>query len=150
MKSPLIENIYQIEKGDYVGTFYMGAGTISREETVWCRCPYCKHIFPYKKSVLVPILTMVIAMVLFLVILFIAIFQIEQQYRGEHAVGEFACPRCQSLDTHGFYTFWEEDGMLCNGSREYNLDNAHHSYIDCDNCGYTWKIYREEWERAGY
>ena len=67
-----------------------------------------------------------------------------------HGVGEFQCPNCGSRETHGFYAFWYKDGSLCNGSREYSLDHADHTYFDCDYCGKDWAVYRQEWEALGY
>jgi Fe2+ or Zn2+ uptake regulation protein len=69
----------------------------------------------------------------------------EVSYNTEHAQGVFECSRCGSNETHGFSTFWTNDGMPVNGSREYNLEHADYSYFSCDNCGHTFKVYREQW-----
>lgn len=64
--------------------------------------------------------------------------------------GIVQCPYCNSKDTRGMSTFWYNDGGLCNGSHEYNLDHADFTFFSCNYCGKDWKVYRQEWEALGY
>ena len=70
----------------------------------------------------------------------------QEEYEKEHAYGEYQCPHCGSMDTMGFYTFSYNNGMLCNGSKEYNLQHADYSLFGCDYCGKDFKVYRSQWE----
>lgn len=75
----------------------------------------------------------------------IAMDHLEKKWKEEHRTGVYQCPRCQSYETEGFDTFWYKDGMLCNGSREYNLEHAHFTIMSCDYCGNYWKLYKKDW-----
>jgi hypothetical protein len=54
---------------------------------------------------------------------------------------EVHCPHCNHTSEEKIYTFWYNDGMLCNGSYEYNMQNADYTLFKCDYCGSSWKHY---------
>lgn len=61
--------------------------------------------------------------------------------------GEYQCPNCGSRETTcTFSLYWCNDGMICNGSEEYNRKNADYVYGDCEYCGKDFKIYRSQWK----
>jgi hypothetical protein len=75
----------------------------------------------------------------------IGMCHLDKKWKEEHRTGVYQCPRCQSYETEGFNTFWYKDGMLCNGSREYNLEHAHYTIMSCDYCGNGWRLYKKDW-----
>jgi hypothetical protein len=61
--------------------------------------------------------------------------------------GEYQCTNCGSRETTcTFNLYWDNNGMLCNGSEEYNRKNAYFVFGDCEYCGKYFKIYRSQWK----
>lgn len=72
--------------------------------------------------------------------------QSEQNWNAAYHVGEHTCIHCGSNDTEGYHVFWYNDGMLCNGSYEYNIANADYTIISCETCGHNFKYYLQTGE----
>ena len=54
---------------------------------------------------------------------------------------EVHCPHCNHTHEENINLFWYNDGMLCNGSYEYNMQHADYVLFSCDYCGSSWKHY---------
>jgi hypothetical protein len=90
------------------------------------------------------VLIVIICIVMTLSLILIP-YGIDKKWKEDHRTGVYQCPKCQSYKTEGFNTFWYKDGMLCNGSREYNLEHAHYTIMSCDYCGNDWRLYKKDW-----
>lgn len=58
---------------------------------------------------------------------------------------EYKCQNCHSTDTHGFATFWNEDGTLVRGNLDYQKEHCAYTIMRCKTCGETFKLYRKQW-----
>lgn len=52
----------------------------------------------------------------------------------QHHVGEQICEQCQSQNTEGYYTFWNDDGTSAQSEKD-----ADYTIMHCNDCGYTWR-----------
>lgn len=58
---------------------------------------------------------------------------------------EYRCPNCYSTDTHGFGTFWSDDGMLVTGNLDYQKEHCSYTIMRCKTCGESFRLYRKQW-----
>ena len=97
-----------------------------------------------EKNFLIAVIIFSIAFVLtFCIGIPLSKYYSEKKYKEEHAYGKYPCPRCQSLETDGFSTFWYNNGLPLNGDREYNLTHADYSIFRCHHCGNYFHVTKE-------
>ena len=56
-----------------------------------------------------------------------------KQHQEQYHIGEQICEKCQSHNTEGYHTFWNNDGTMAKNEKD-----ADYTIMKCNDCGYTW------------